>query len=85
MATSNKLYRSTDNSMIAGVCAGLGEYFDIDPTIVRLIFVALFFAGFSSLLAYVICWIVIPEKPVTTHTSTPTGEDIIDLDSESGE
>jgi phage shock protein PspC (stress-responsive transcriptional regulator) len=49
--------------MVAGVCAGLGDYFNIDPTIVRLIFVAAFFTGFGGIaLVYLIMAIVTPEK-----------------------
>ncbi len=58
-----RLYRSRKNRMIAGVCGGIAEYFNIDPVIVRLIAVALFFVGGSALLAYVIAMIVIPYEP----------------------
>lgn len=55
-----KLYRSRNNKMIAGVCAGLAAYFDIDPTIIRLAFVLLaLFQGFG-VLAYLILWIIVP-------------------------
>ncbi len=56
-----QLYRSKTNRMIAGVCTGLADYFNIDPTIVRILFVASFFAGGIGLIAYIVCWIVIPE------------------------
>jgi len=49
--------------MLGGVCGGIAEYFNIDPVIVRLIVVALFFVGGSALLAYVIALIVIPYEP----------------------
>ena len=62
MAASKRLMRSKDKK-IAGVCAGLGDYFDLDPTIVRILFVVIFFAGGASLLAYLIMWIVMPEEP----------------------
>jgi phage shock protein PspC (stress-responsive transcriptional regulator) len=57
-----KLHRSR-NQMIAGVCAGIAEYFDIDPTLVRIIYVLLsiFSAGFPGLLLYIILWIVMPQ------------------------
>ena len=66
MATEVKrLYRSRSNKMIAGVCAGLGEYFDIDPTVVRLAFTAAFFFGFgSALVLYFIMMLVVPEEPI---------------------
>jgi phage shock protein C len=57
--------RSPTNSKIAGVCGGLGEYLDIDPTLIRLVWlVLLFFAG-TGLLAYVIAWILMPEEPLS--------------------
>jgi phage shock protein C len=62
---ARKLYRTREDRKIAGVCGGLGEYFDIDPTIVRLLWLALLFAAGSGVLAYIVAWIIIPEKPVT--------------------
>lgn len=49
--------------MIGGVAGGLGEYFDIDPTLVRIIFVVSLFLGGTGILAYIILWIVVPEEP----------------------
>ncbi len=60
---AKKLYRSKEGRKIAGVCGGLGEYFDIDPTIIRLIWLAMLFAVGSGVLAYIIAWIIVPEKP----------------------
>lgn len=57
-----RLYRAKDDRMIAGVCAGIGHYFDIDPTLVRLIWVFLFFGAGFGLVAYIICIIIIPEE-----------------------
>jgi phage shock protein PspC (stress-responsive transcriptional regulator) len=62
MSTTKKLTRSKDKK-IAGVAAGLADYFDLDPTIVRILFVVVFFAGGASLLAYLIMWIVMPQEP----------------------
>lgn len=59
-----RLYRSRSNRMIAGVCAGIADYFGIDPTLVRLLVVFLTFAGGSGILAYIIAAIVIPEEPI---------------------
>ena len=57
-----QLTRSTANRMIAGVCAGLGEYLNIDPTVVRLLFIlALFLTGPGILIAYLIMAIIVPE------------------------
>jgi phage shock protein PspC (stress-responsive transcriptional regulator) len=58
-----QLTRSTSNRMIAGVCAGLGEYLGIDPTIVRLLVILAFFTGFGGIaLVYLIMALVIPEQ-----------------------
>jgi phage shock protein C len=56
-----KLYRSTKNRMIGGVCGGLGEYFNVDPTIVRLGTVVFALCG-AGILAYIVAWIIIPEQ-----------------------
>ena len=58
----NRLYRNSDIGWIGGVCEGLGDYFDIDPTFVRLGFVFSSLIMGSSLLAYLILWCVIPDK-----------------------
>ena len=62
------LTRSTTNRMIAGVCAGLGNYFNIDPTVVRLLFVlGVFLAGPAMLLVYIIMAVVTPEETAVTQ------------------
>jgi len=62
---SKKLYRSRNNRMIAGVCAGLGEFFGIDPTVVRLLFAAGALLGFGSfILIYLVMFFVVPEESV---------------------
>ena len=58
-----KLMRSSTNKMICGVCGGIGEYFNIDPTVIRLIWAILTVGGFGSgLLVYIIAAVVIPEN-----------------------
>lgn len=58
-----KLYRSTTNKKIAGVCGGLGDYFNIDPTLIRIGFVLLALpGGLPGILPYAILWIVVPES-----------------------
>lgn len=57
-----KLYRLQEGKMLCGVCAGVGEYFNIDPTVVRLIWAILGFCG-GGLIAYIIAALIIPEKP----------------------
>jgi len=59
----NKLYRSKSNRIIAGVCGGLGEYFKVDPTLIRLLWVLLSLSGGAGVVAYIIAWIIIPEEP----------------------
>ncbi len=57
-----RLYRSRTDRMIGGVCGGLGNYFGIDPSLVRLVFVLLLVFGGSGFLLYLILWIVLPEE-----------------------
>jgi len=64
-----KLYRSTSDRMIAGICGGLGEYFGIDSTLVRLLFVfGAIFTGSALFWAYIIILIVVPEQPAVSQT-----------------
>ena len=64
-----KLYRSETDRMIAGVCGGFAKYFNIDTTILRLIFVLFILWGGGGVLAYLICWIVIPTESSIKKTS----------------
>lgn len=59
---AKRLYRSITNKIIGGVCGGLGEYFDVDPVLVRVITVLLFLATGFGILAYIIAWIIIPKR-----------------------
>lgn len=61
--TNKKLYKSNVNKMIAGVCGGIGEYFDIDPTLVRLAWAVFCCIGGSGIVAYIIAAIIIPQNP----------------------
>lgn len=58
-----KLYRSRENSMIAGVCGGLGAYLNIDPTIIRLVIVLLAFYNLLGLWVYIVLAVLIPRAP----------------------
>lgn len=58
---NRKLYKSNQNKMIAGVCGGLGEFFDVDPTLIRLLWVIFALAAGSGLLVYISSAIIIPE------------------------
>lgn len=57
-----KLYRSRTNKKLAGVCGGLAEYLNIDPTIVRLIWALVVFCAGAGVVAYIVCALVIPEQ-----------------------
>ena len=59
-----RLYRSKDERMIWGICGGLGQYFDVDPTIVRVVWVLTLFLGGFGILAYIILRFVIPLEPL---------------------
>src|SRR3989344_506528 len=65
MNTHKKLYRSNANKVFAGVIGGIGEYFDVDPTILRLVYVLItVMTGFlPALVAYIIAYFIVPEKP----------------------
>lgn len=79
-ATSKRLFRDTQNGMLAGVCAGIAKYLGTDPVLVRLAFVALVLLGASGILLYIVLWLIVPEaksngdrlqmqgKPVTVDT-----------------
>ena len=61
--STQRLYRSRVNKVFAGVCGGLAEYFDVDPVIIRIIFVLMVFFGGSGFLLYIAAIIIIPQKP----------------------
>ena len=66
-----RIYRPTEGKIIGGVCAGLGEYFDIDPTWIRILFVLTIFAQGVGLLTYLVAWIIIPRQ-VSGSPSQPS-------------
>ena len=63
MDKTKRLYKSNVNKQIDGVCGGIAEYFELDPTVVRLAWVLFTCLGGSGLLAYIICAIVFPRRP----------------------
>jgi phage shock protein C len=66
MELRNRIYRSRDERMLAGVAGGLAEYFDVDPTLIRLAWaVATLFTGPVALLLYILCALIIPRTPET--------------------
>jgi phage shock protein C len=61
-----RLYRSRDNRIVAGVCGGLAEHFNVDPIVFRIILVILLLpGGLPGLIPYLILWLIIPENPVS--------------------
>lgn len=60
---SKKLYKSRSDQKLCGVCAGIGRFFDIDPTIIRLLWVVITLAGGAGIVAYIVCALVIPDEP----------------------
>ena len=70
---NRRLYRCSDDRRIAGVAAGLAEYFDLDPTLMRVLwFVSIFFTGGLAILLYLALAIIIPLEPMTEHDATQT-------------
>jgi len=65
MDKNQKLYRSVENRMLGGVCAGIGTYFGIDATLVRVIYVlaSLVTGGFLGLILYIVCLFIVPNDP----------------------
>lgn len=60
-----RLYRSRKNRVIAGVCGGLGEYFEVDPVLIRVVFIALTFLNGAGIILYLILAVIIPKEPVS--------------------
>lgn len=69
-----RLYRSRNQVILGGVCGGIAEYFDIDVTIVRLIWALIALVGGSGVLLYIIAWIVVPENPYQLKNYDYNGE-----------
>ncbi len=67
----NRLTRSTDDQVVAGLSGGLGRYFGIDPVVFRIAFVVLTLAGGSGILLYLIGWLMIPDDVRNCHISRP--------------
>jgi phage shock protein PspC (stress-responsive transcriptional regulator) len=66
MAETRKLYRSRTDRKLAGVCGGLAQYFNADPTLIRVLFVVLALLGGPGLVIYLVLWILVPEEPQGT-------------------
>lgn len=70
-----RLYRDGDNRILGGVCSGMGAYFNIDPVILRIIFVLVLFMGGASVLIYIILWIVVPKAKTTAQRLEMRGKE----------
>jgi len=67
-----RIVRSINDRKIAGVCAGIADYFDLDPMLVRIVWLLLLLCAGTGGLAYIVCWIVLPEGYTgLAHTATP--------------
>lgn len=72
---TKRLYRSRKERILGGVCGGIAEYLETDPTIVRLVAVLLILLGGSAIVAYLIAWILIPEKSEESGDTMPASEE----------
>lgn len=68
---AKRMYLSNQNKVLAGVAGGLGEYFDVDPVLIRIAFVVLIFLNGFGLLAYVVAWIAMPRVPASEVVVEP--------------
>lgn len=59
---TKKLYRSEKNKIIAGICGGIGEYLDVDPVIVRLVWVLLCLLWGAGIILYIVAWFIVPKR-----------------------
>ncbi len=75
MENTKKLYRSTRDKYLGGVCGGIARYFNVDPVIIRLIFFIAAVMGGGGIIAYIVLWAVLPEEPLYTifDASDPEG------------
>ncbi|MDR1860397.1 MAG: PspC domain-containing protein [Bacteroidales bacterium] len=62
--TGKRLFRRTTGKILGGVCTGLGDYFDVDPVMVRVVFVLAGFFGSLGLWIYIAMWVIVPQKPL---------------------
>ena len=71
-----RLYRDPEDRVLGGVCSGLGAYFSIDPVILRILFVLIFFIGGSGVLVYIVLWIIVPKAASTSQRLEMKGEEV---------
>lgn len=79
---SKKLYRNPNGKMIAGVSTGLAEYFDIDPVIIRALFIITTIAYGIGLIAYIVLWIIVPAKKIEEIDFDSNLDDTFNLENE---
>jgi phage shock protein PspC (stress-responsive transcriptional regulator) len=72
----HRMYRDTDHRVIGGVCSGMGAYWDIDPVIIRIIFIALAIGGGLGIMVYLILYIVLPEAKTTAQKIEMKGDPV---------
>lgn len=58
-----RLWRSRNDAVIAGICGGVADYLKVDPVLIRVLWIVFTFVGGGGLIAYLICWLVIPREP----------------------
>ena len=63
MEPTRRLYRSSESRQVAGLCGGLGEYLNTDPTVIRVLFIVLAVLGGAGALIYLAMWLIVPEAP----------------------
>ena len=68
---SKKLYKSITDRKLCGVCAGIANYLNIDPTVVRLLWALITFVGGAGVIAYIVCALVIPDEPYNNNYQDP--------------
>lgn len=74
--TAKKLYRNPDDKKVAGVCSGIAAYFDLDPTVIRLLLVIFVLCGGSGILAYIILWVIMGEADTVAKKLEMRGEPV---------
>lgn len=74
--TQTRLYRSTSDRILGGICGGLGEYFAIDPIWFRIGFVMLALGGGSGVLIYLLMWLIVPPGPGGTQPVAKAGSNV---------
>lgn len=66
-----KLYKSTTDRKLCGVCAGIANYLNMDPTVIRLIWALIVFIGGAGIVAYIVCALIIPDEPACPYNEDP--------------